>query len=51
MVRRPVLQNQIQDAKNPEAARYGRWGRRQARVEVLPVEDWALPHRTVIALG
>jgi len=50
MGRRPDLQDEIQDAEKPEAGWYGCRERQEARLKALPVENWALPDRTVPTL-
>jgi len=40
-------QEVVQDAEKPEAGRHGCWEHQEARLEVLPTEDRALPFRAV----
>jgi len=44
---RPDLQNEVQDAEEPEAGRRGCWEHQEARPTVLLGEDGALPFRAV----
>jgi len=44
---RPDLQDEVPDAKKPEARRHGSWEHRGACLTVLPDQDGALPDRAV----
>jgi len=44
---KPDLQEEVQDAKEPEAGRHGGWAFQKAGLEVLPGEDKSLPFWTV----
>jgi len=46
----PDLQEEVQDAQEPEARRHGGWECQAAGREVLPDEDGALPRRRIPAL-
>ena len=46
----PELYKEIQNAKKPEARRYGCWEHQEACLTVLPAEDKALRYRTIPSL-
>jgi hypothetical protein len=47
MGRKPNLQNKVLPAEEPEAQRRGGRQLQEARLEVLPAQDRALPDRTL----
>jgi hypothetical protein len=47
---RPDHQKQLQDAEPTAAGQDGVWEFQEARLEVLPAEDRALPHRAIAEL-
>jgi len=48
---RPDVQEEIQDAGEPQTRRHSCWKHQEACLKGLPAEDRALPHRAVPALG